>query len=60
MPQPPLNKPVTNNIKEGGNNQKPILFKRGIAISKQPIIIGTNQFNLSLIFQKEFGLYLYP
>jgi hypothetical protein len=32
-----------NNIKDGGNNQKLMLFKRGNAISGAPIIIGTNQ-----------------
>ena len=41
---PPENIPVTNKIKEGGNNQKLILFKRGNAISAPPIITGTNQF----------------
>ena len=44
-PAPPLNKPVTNKIKDGGNNQNPILFKRGIAISKHPIFIGQRKFN---------------
>jgi len=34
---------ANNNIKDGGNNQKLILFKRGKAISGAPIIIGTNQ-----------------
>jgi len=33
----------TNKIKEGGNNQKLILFNRGKAISGAPNIIGTNQ-----------------
>ena len=33
-----------NNNKEGGNNQKLKLFKRGKAISGAPIIKGTNQF----------------
>ena len=32
-----------NKIKEGGNNQKLILFNRGKAISGAPIIKGTNQ-----------------
>jgi len=30
--------------KEGGNNQKLMLLKRGNAISAAPIIKGTNQF----------------
>jgi len=34
---------LSNKIKDGGNNQKLILFKRGKAISGAPIIIGTNQ-----------------
>jgi hypothetical protein len=33
VPAPPANKPVTNNIKEGGNNQKLILFNLGKAIN---------------------------
>jgi len=32
-----------NKNKEGGNNQKLMLFKRGKAISGAPNIIGTNQ-----------------
>jgi hypothetical protein len=32
-----------NNINDGGNNQKLILFNLGNAISGAPIIIGTNQ-----------------
>jgi len=35
---------ANSNNKDGGNNQKLILFKRGNAISGAPIIIGTNQF----------------
>jgi hypothetical protein len=35
---------MISNIKEGGNNQKLILFIRGKAISGAPIMIGTNQF----------------
>lgn len=35
---------LNSNNKDGGNNQKLILFKRGNAISGAPIIIGTNQF----------------
>jgi len=46
VPAPPANKPVTNKIKDGGNNQKPTLFKRGLALSLQPIFTGTSQFNL--------------
>jgi hypothetical protein len=34
---------VTNNISDGGNNQKLILFILGKAISGAPIIKGTNQ-----------------
>lgn len=34
---------TVNNIKEGGNNQKLILFIRGKAMSGAPIINGTNQ-----------------
>ena len=34
---------ASNKIKEGGNNQKLMLFKRGKAISGAPIIMGTNQ-----------------
>lgn len=34
---------VNNKIKDGGNNQKLILFIRGIDISGAPIIRGTNQ-----------------
>jgi len=34
---------ANNNINEGGNNQKLILFNLGNAISGAPIIIGTNQ-----------------
>jgi len=41
FPTPPENKPVTNKINEGGNNQKPILFNLGKAMSGQPILIGT-------------------
>jgi hypothetical protein len=26
VPAPPANNPVTNNIKDGGNNQNPTLF----------------------------------
>ena len=33
-----------NNVKEGGNNQKLILFNLGKAISGDPIYNGTNQF----------------
>lgn len=32
-----------NKIKDGGNNQKLMLFNLGKAISQAPIIIGTNQ-----------------
>ena len=35
---------LKSNNRDGGNNQKLILFKRGNAISGAPIIIGTNQF----------------
>jgi hypothetical protein len=35
---------ANNKSKDGGNNQKLMLFKRGNAISGAPIIIGTNQF----------------
>lgn len=35
---------TNNNVKEGGNNQKLILFIRGNAISGAPNIRGTNQF----------------
>jgi len=38
-----------NNEREGGINQKLILFKRGKAMSLEPIIIGTNQFPKPLI-----------
>ena len=31
VPAPPVNRPKVNNNKEGGNNQKLILFKRGKA-----------------------------
>jgi hypothetical protein len=40
---PPANKPVVYNIKDGGNNQKLILFNLGIPISGAPIITGINQ-----------------
>ena len=33
----------SNNVKDGGNNQKLILFNRGKAMSGAPNIIGTNQ-----------------
>jgi hypothetical protein len=33
----------SNNISDGGNNQKLILFNRGNDISQAPIKIGTNQ-----------------
>ena len=33
-----------NNVNEGGNNQKLILYIRGKAISGAPIIRGTSQF----------------
>ena len=33
----------TSKIRDGGNNQKLMLFKRGNVISQAPIIIGTNQ-----------------
>ena len=39
----------SNNIKEGGNNQKLILFNLGKAISGAPIIKGTNQLPNPLI-----------
>jgi len=35
---------ISNKDKEGGNNQKLILFIRGKAMSGAPNIIGTNQF----------------
>jgi hypothetical protein len=45
VPAPVSTKLEDNNkIKDGGNNQKLILFKRGNAISGAPIIIGINQF----------------
>jgi len=34
---------INSIIKEGGNNQKLILFRRGKAMSGAPIKIGTNQ-----------------
>jgi hypothetical protein len=37
------NEEETNNISEGGSNQKLMLFNLGKAISQAPIIIGTNQ-----------------
>jgi hypothetical protein len=37
------NEEKSNNKRDGGNNQKLILFKRGKAISGAPIINGTNQ-----------------
>jgi len=44
VPAPaPIILEVSNNVKEGGNNQKDKLFKRGNAISGAPIIKGTNQ-----------------
>lgn len=36
--------PARRRVKEGGSNQKLILFIRGKAISGAPIIKGTNQF----------------
>jgi hypothetical protein len=33
----------SNKLKDGGNNQKLKLLRRGIAISTLPSIIGTNQ-----------------
>jgi len=45
LPAPPLNNPVTNKINEGGNNQNPILLRRGKALSGHTIFIGTSQFN---------------
>jgi hypothetical protein len=45
VPAPVSTKLDTNNkIKDGGNNQKLILFNLGKAISGAPIIIGMNQF----------------
>jgi hypothetical protein len=35
--------PLSNKIREGGNNQNLMLFIRGKAISGAPIIRGTNQ-----------------
>jgi len=44
VPAPVSTKLEANSkIKEGGNNQKLILFNLGKAISGAPIIIGTNQ-----------------
>jgi hypothetical protein len=44
VPAPTSTKAELNNkSKDGGNNQKLILFKRGNAISGAPIIKGTNQ-----------------
>ena len=42
----PTSKKLDSNksIRDAGNNQKLILFKRGKAISGAPIRIGTNQF----------------
>jgi len=39
-----VNIDANNNNREGGNNQKLMLFIRGNAISGAPIIKGTNQF----------------
>jgi hypothetical protein len=35
---------IKRRVKEGGNNQNLILFRRGNAISGAPSIRGTNQF----------------
>jgi len=43
VPAPPANRPVVYSIKDGGNNQKLILFYLGKAISGDPIIIGRSQ-----------------
>jgi len=40
----PAKEDKSNNDKDGGNNQKLMLFIRGKAISGAPIINGTNQF----------------
>jgi len=44
VPQPAsIQLEINNKLKDIGNNQNEILFKRGNAISTQPNIIGTNQ-----------------
>lgn len=45
VPTPPSTKlETTNNVSDGGNNQKLMLFNLGNAMSAAPIISGTIQF----------------
>lgn len=44
MPAPSLYSPIINKVREGGSNQKLILFSRGKAMSGAPNIRGTSQF----------------
>ena len=51
VPAPPSTKLELNNkMKDGGNNQKLILFNLGKAISAAPINNGTIQFSILIIF----------
>jgi len=44
VPTPePTNEDITRRDKEGGRSQNLILFRRGYAISVEPIIIGTKR-----------------
>jgi hypothetical protein len=42
----PINAELTNKVKEGGNNQKLKLFKRGKAVSGAPIIMERFSFRI--------------
>ena len=51
------NELATSKKREGGNNQKLMLFRRGNAISGAPIIRGTNMFNLFLRLRENCTLF---